>query len=111
MVSKLTDKIKLFRILHGVNHCYIDKDEKLYKTLPKNFTGIYLQWNEKGNLKYKMNIKNGVRDRKCEGWYENGQKAWESNYKNGKEHGENIGWYENGIRQYTTFYNNGIRIV
>jgi len=39
MEKKLKDKIRLFRILHGVNQLWMDGDDKLFVNQPKDFTG------------------------------------------------------------------------
>jgi len=83
MINELTDKIKLFRIIHGVNEVYISKEGQLFVEEPNNFTGQYLDWYNNGQLKYEHNYKNGKLHGKCLGWYESGQLRYENNYKNG----------------------------
>ena len=86
MTKKLQDKIKLFRVIHGVNEVYISSTGELFKDEPNNFSG------------------------KCLWWYKNGQLRYEDNWKNGKLHGKDLGWYNNGQLRYEDNYKNGVRI-
>ena len=55
----MTDKIKLFRVLHGVNQLWISEDENLFVKEPNDFTGKWLCWYENGQLAFEWNYKNG----------------------------------------------------
>ena len=104
MVKELTDKIKLFRVLHGVDKVYISSDGELFVEEPNNFSGQCLSWYENGQLEYEHNYKNGKPHGKWLGWNENGQLKYEHNYKNGKEQGKCWYWYKNGKEQGKCLY-------
>ena len=110
MTKKLQDKIKLFRVIHGVNEVYISSSGQLFIKKPENFTGKWLGWYKSGQLKYEWNYKNGKDHGKCLGWYENGQLECEGNYKNGEKHGKWFRRHANGQLKYEINYKDGERI-
>ena len=106
LTKKLQDKIKLFRVIHGVYEVYISKEGQLFVEKPNNFSGKWLWWYKNGQLRFEDNWKNGKLHGKCLDWYETGQLAYEENYKNGKEHGKCLAWFENGQLMYERNYKN-----
>jgi len=110
LTKKLQDKIKLFRVIHGVNEVYISSSGQLFIKKPENFTGKWLGWYKSGQLKYEWNFKNGEPHGKCLEWYDNGKLWYEQNYKNGERHGKSLCWYENGKLWFEINLKNGVRI-
>ena len=107
----MTDKIKLFRVLHGVYNVYLSTSGQLFVEKPNNFSGKWLWWYENGQLKWEDNYKNGKEHGKWLYWYENGQLEWEENWKDGKPHGKCLGWFESGQLEYEHNYKNGKKIT
>ena len=100
----MTDKIRLFRLFHGIDWVYISETGALFKDKPKSFTGKWLGWDDNGQLKYEINYKDGEKHGKWLEWHANGQLAWEENYKDGERHGKWLEWYENGQLKYEENY-------
>ena len=85
MEKELDDKIKLFRIIHGVDRIWVSENGSLYKEPPEDFSGKSLNWHENGNKRYEWDYKNGRLHGKSLGWWENGKLQYEYNYKNGEQ--------------------------
>ena len=73
-------KFFLFLIL---THSCVSKNEEIVR-------------DEKGNIIFKYELKNGVRHGKCYQYYLNGTIATISNWVKGVQEGETISYYENG---------------
>ena len=107
MLKELKNKIKLFRILHGINEVFVSVTGELFKDQPENFTGKCLWWFENGQLGCDGDFKNGERHGKWFEWYKNGQLEWEGNWKDGEYHGKWLRWYSNGQLECEENWKNG----
>ena len=110
MIIKSTDKIKLFRTLHGINFVYESSIGELFIKMPKNFTGVYLSWRDTGEKETKIHYKNGKEHGNSIVWHINGKKWWQIQWKNGKKHGKQI-WYEiTGKMRYSEIWSDGEKL-
>lgn len=73
---------------------------------PHGVVEIYYN-NNKHQLKYKKNYKDGKEHGECKEWYENGQLYVQEYYINGKRHGEYKTWFSNGKLHINTQYTYG----
>ena len=56
----MKDKIKLFRILHGVDWVFVSETGELFKDQPENFTGKCYKWWTNGFIEYEANFINDI---------------------------------------------------
>ena len=68
----MKSKIKLYRILNGINEVYISKEGQLFVEKPNNFTGLFMKWNINGKLSEVCNYKNGNKHGKSLNFYKHG---------------------------------------
>ena len=106
MNKRVKVKLKLMRVVHGVEEVWITKDDVFISRL-KNFTGVYYAWHSNGWLKYEENWKDGKGNGLSRAWYSNGQLKHEWNYKNGKFHGLCRIWYDSGQLKYRKNWKDG----
>jgi antitoxin component YwqK of YwqJK toxin-antitoxin module len=69
--------------------------------------GLEESYYNNGNLRYKVNRKNGYNDGLYESWNSNGKPACRYSYKNGKHDGLYELWYDNGKLCIRCWYING----
>lgn len=92
-----------------------EKEKPIGKIKNKKKEGIWYDWYENGNMKYKCSFKEGENLGECKRWYTNGQ--LEYYWINGVSDEDNYGkgWYESGELMYiwekggvcTNFYKTG----
>ena len=81
----------------GIHYFKTFETAKFYNRLPKNYTGLYKEWWENGQLYKECTYKSGKLNGPYKEWWENGQLKEEGTYKNGeREDGPYKRWYENG---------------
>ena len=75
------------------------------------FTGVSIEYHENGQLKEKINHKDGKEVSTTEFYYhENGQLKERGYFKGGKEDGMWEGFEENGQIEFTSYYINGKKV-
>jgi antitoxin component YwqK of YwqJK toxin-antitoxin module len=80
--------ISVFSQIRKIDNKYY-KDNDLYN-------GIYTESYDNGNLKIKLNIKNGLENGLCYNYYENGNIKEQFSYKDGMFNGEFKEWDKDG---------------
>ena len=71
------------------------------------FTGSSVSYHDNGQLKEKINYKDGKKHSLSEGYFENGQLNYKGNRKNGIRDGLYESYYETGLLKERENYKNG----
>ena len=71
--------------------------------------GLYLEYFDDGQLRYKETYKNGKLNGNSETYYENGQLFWKGVYKNGKYHGLWESYWQHGTIRNQGYFKDGER--
>ncbi|MDC0067926.1 hypothetical protein OAL10_03905 [Gammaproteobacteria bacterium] len=74
------------------------------------FTGISFENHDNGQIKERINYKDGEKEGLWESYHENGQLEYKLNYKDGKVHGLEEWYSEDGELSYKTCYDNGEKV-
>jgi antitoxin component YwqK of YwqJK toxin-antitoxin module len=88
-------------------HYFQKADAAFYYELPVNYTGLYKEWYDNGQLEIECAYKNGILNGTYQLWYGNGQLEMECTYKDGKKDGLRRKLYENGQLKVECTYKDG----
>jgi antitoxin component YwqK of YwqJK toxin-antitoxin module len=90
--------ISLFLLNHLSGQEVLQKDGKYFGADGKLYTGVFKEFDEKGNVLTENNVNQGILDGITLLYYNSGAKKEQRSYLKGKKDGLWINWNENGVK-------------